>query len=48
MGQSISKVTEREIIKAISKRYRDATRSEKGRILDEFVKLTNPDFSQKG
>ena len=41
MGQGISKVTKDELIQAISKRYQDATRSEKGRILDEFIKLTH-------
>jgi len=30
MGQGISKVTKDELIQAISKRYQDATRSEKG------------------
>ena len=40
MEQGISSNTRRELIGALSKRYRQANRSEKGRILDEFVKLT--------
>ena len=41
MAGSISKVTRLELIRAVAQRYRTATRTEKGRILDEFVKLTN-------
>lgn len=40
MERGISGNTRRELIEALSKRYRQASRSEKGRILDEFVKLT--------
>ena len=41
MARSISKDTRRELVQAIAGRYRTATRIERGRILDEFVKLTN-------
>ena len=41
MTGSMSKDTRRELIQAVGERYRTATRMEKGRILDEFVKLTN-------
>ena len=40
MGRGISSNTRRELIGALSERYRQTSRSEKGRILDEFVKLT--------
>ena len=40
MKRGISESTKRELVKAIVMRYRRATRSEKGRILDEFVKVT--------
>lgn len=41
MVGSISKGTRLELIRAVAERYRTTTRTEKGRILDEFVKLTN-------
>ncbi len=40
MKRGISEVTRRELVQAIAEQYRYATRSEKGRILDKFVKLT--------
>lgn len=40
MERGISGNTRRELIGALSERYRQANRSEKGRILDELVKLT--------
>lgn len=40
MKRGISSSTRRELIGALSERYRQTGRSEKGRILDEFVKLT--------
>jgi len=41
MERGISSNTRRELIQAIAKRYRQAGRTEKGRILDEFVQLKN-------
>ncbi len=40
MERGISGNAKRELIGALAKRYRQTNRSEKGRILDEFVKLT--------
>lgn len=40
MARKISDSARRELVQAIVERYRDASRSEKARILDEFVKLT--------
>ncbi len=41
MARSISDRTRQELINVLAERYRRSSRSEKGRILDEFVKLTN-------
>ncbi len=38
--RKISKMTRREIIGAVSERYRSADRADKGRLLDEFVSIT--------
>lgn len=40
MGNRISMATRKELLKAIRERYRDKTRREKSRILDEFVAVT--------
>ncbi len=40
MGKRISDDTRRELLKVLRVRYRDAVRAEKGRILDEFTKVT--------
>lgn len=44
MAGSVSKDTRRKLIHWVAKRYRTATRTEKGRILDEFGKLFTPWF----
>lgn len=38
--RKLSMATRKELITALSKRYRNACRSEKSRILDEFIALT--------
>ena len=40
MKRGISSNTRHELIGALSERYRQGSRSEKGKILDELVKLT--------
>jgi len=40
MKRGISSNTRHELIEALSERYRQGSRSEKGKILDELVKLT--------
>ena len=39
-GRQLSLATRRELIQAIAERYHAATRPEKKRILDEFIKVT--------
>ena len=40
MKRGISEATRRKLVEAIAVQYQRATRSEEGRILDEYVKLT--------
>lgn len=40
MGRQVSMATRKELLEVVRTRYGKSTRAEKGRILDEFVKLT--------
>ena len=40
MQRGLSRSAQRELVQALSRRYKVANRDEKGRMLDEFVKLT--------
>jgi len=40
MRRDLSRTAQRELIQALSQQYRTATKTEKGQILDQFVKLT--------
>jgi hypothetical protein len=40
MRRDLSRTAQRELIQALSQHYRTATKTEKGQILDQFVKLT--------
>ena len=41
MEKRINSNTRRELIRVLGKRYRQSVKSEKGKILDEFIKITN-------
>ena len=42
MGRHVSMATRDELLQVLRPRYRDATRREKGLILDEFVSVCKP------